>query len=541
MKINKSTTKSASNPKRPKDLLRHFSGQDSIRHPKVFIKSTPNSKQRQNLSTKDASTFCSPEFGVTSKRPWVYIKTFGCQMNFRDSEIVAGLLLKRGYSLTDSIEEADVILFNTCSVRQHAEERVFGRLGKLRKLKAQSTKLEAQTQKPIIGIVGCMAESYKEKLLEKFPYIDLLVGPRNIHKLADKLDEMLKLNNKLHSLCLGLDTDPSEKYKMTDFRNKKVTAFVSIMEGCNNFCSYCIVPYVRGRETSRAMEDIIEEVNRLVNAGFKEVTLLGQNVNSYKLEAQSSKLKAGNSFVKLLEKVNETGIRRIRFITNHPKDTAKDLFKAMRDLSGVCECLHLPFQAGSDKILRAMNRNYTKKDYLKLIENLKKYIPDCGVSTDVIVGFPGETKVDFIDTVSLMKEAEFDQVFIFKYSPRSYTAASNLKDNVPQEVKQERNQILLELQKEVSYKKNKKFIGKEVEVLVEDVNPVRNSCKRQIRHLRCLVSNGVNKKSDEFSLLGRTRQNRIAMIRSQDKNLIGKLVKIKIREITPYALIGTAL
>ena len=383
------------------------------------------------------------------KKPSVYIRTFGCQMNMRDSEIILGMLQKQGYKQARQIEEADVILFNTCSVRQHAEERVWGQVGMLNHAKRK-----------IIGLIGCMAQNYQDEILRRLPHVDFVCGPANIYDIPDLLEKVARENVQL----LAVDRIKRPLYTDCSFRTNNLKAYVSIMYGCNNFCSYCIVPYVRGRERSRPLRHILDEVKDLAGRKLKEIILLGQNVNSY-----GKDLRGKINFVKLLEKLDKIkSIERIRFVTSHPKDASKELFQAMRDLPKVCEHLHLPLQSGCDKILKLMNRKYTLGNYLKLIDYLRNLIPDCSITTDIIVGFPGESEADFEKTSQAMKKIQFDKAFIFKYSPRPKTKAAELKDDVPLEVKKQRNQALLRLQEEISLKRNREPLGASLDILAEN-------------------------------------------------------------------------
>ena len=373
-------------------------------------------------------------------------------MNVRDSEIILGMIKQRGYVPVTSPGDADVILFNTCSVRQHAEERVWGQVSRLRELKEESrkdfipdTRYEIRDTKTI-GIVGCMAQNYKQEIFRRSADVNFVCGPANIYDIPDLLEKVGKENVQV----LAVDRLSRPLYSDGCALHQDSTkAFVSIMYGCNNFCSYCIVPFVRGRERSRPLKHILDEVRDLAVRGCQEITLLGQNVNSY---GKGSKNKI--NFVGLLKRLNKVkGLERIRFVTSHPKDASASLFRAMSDLPKVCKDLHLPLQSGSDKILRLMNRKYTFAEYLKKINCLRSLIPDCQISTDIIVGFPGEREVDFRQTKIAMQKIRFDRAFIFKYSPRAKTRAAKFKDDVPFKVKQARNQILLKLQKEISWQK----------------------------------------------------------------------------------------
>lgn len=433
----------------------------------------------------------------------VFLKNFGCQMNVRDSEFVAGILVDRGYALSGSIEDADVILFNSCSVRKHAEERLFSNIGELNRLKKKRPRL-------VIGLMGCTAQSYKEKALERAPMLDLVCGPGNEHDIPGLLDDVIKNRCAIVAADKVNDKRPeiSTKYRAGNFK-----AYVSISEGCNNFCSYCVVPYVRGRERSRDAKDIVREVKDLAGKGFKEITLLGQNVNSYGLTTNNKK--QTTEFIRLLRLLDAVkGIERIRFMTSHPKDAGADLFKATRDLKKVCEHLHLPLQSGSDRILGLMNRKYTAKKYMRLTEAYRKYLPEGSITTDIIVGFPSETETDFKKTFRLIKEIGFDSAFTFKYSPRPPAISARLKDDVPAKVKERRLAGIIKLQTEVSGLRNQALIGSTVEVLVD----------------------GHNRK-DPDALSGRTRTNKTVVF-SGDRGLIGRFVNILIDSATPYALKG---
>ena|GEM_PF-19985 len=459
------------------------------------------------------------EFKEEVLAPKIYIRTFGCQMNDRDSEEIIGMLLEKGYILSDSPQEADVILFNTCSVRKHAEDRAISNIGALQRLKGRRPEV-------IIGVVGCMAKAYKEKLFEKLPHVDFVCGPANIYEIPDAINHRDSPSRTVETVpyamrgqSLLVDKENRPEIRNIAYHKEGVSALVTIMEGCNNFCSYCIVPYVRGREISRPAEDILDEIKSLADRGYKEVTLLGQNVNSYKgheQEGTTSCTLQGLSLTQLLEEVNKVdGIGRIRFITSHPKDAGEDLFKAMRDLDKVCEHLHLPLQSGSDKILKLMNRGYTAEEFQRKVNLFRRYLPNSSITTDIIVGFPGETEEDFEATKELMKKIEFNSAFIFKYSPRPPAKASELKDDVPKKVKEGRNQILLKLQEEISSRKEKEYIGKETEVLVEGM------CRK-----------------DKGKVIGRNRQN-IKVALDGKSELIGKLKKVRVTSVIGHTLVGS--
>ncbi len=432
---------------------------------------------------------------MSKNKPSVYVKTFGCQMSFRDSEFVAGQLLESGFALADSIDGADIIIFNSCSVRKHAEDRLISNISDLKLLKKKRPGL-------IIGLMGCTAQSYKSKILDRVPILDFSCGPGNESDIPGIIKDILEHKGTI------VATDKIDKKRPELFpahREDKYKAYVSIGEGCNNFCSYCIVPYVRGKERSRDAKDITKEVKDLAKRGFKEIMLLGQNVNSYK----------DIGFVNLLKELNGIkGIERIRFMTSHPKDASVELFKAMRDLEKVCGHLHLPLQAGSDSILKLMNRGYTAKKYLEMVKEYKKHVPEGSITTDIIVGFPSETKKDFEKTVKIMKDISFDGAYMFKYSPRPPAKSSKLKDDVLQRVKEERLDMLIDLQCQISLNKNQLLTGKTFDVLVD----------------------GQNKK-DPSKFTGRTGTNKVAVF-DGSKDMIGRIVSVKIESATPHALRG---
>ncbi|MBN2097279.1 MAG: tRNA (N6-isopentenyl adenosine(37)-C2)-methylthiotransferase MiaB [Candidatus Omnitrophica bacterium] len=368
--------------------------------------------------------------GKSPKKLRVLLRTFGCQMNVRDSEIVLGILKQAGYVPVDTVEEADVVLFNTCSVRRHAEQRAISNMGILLKRRQAKTK--------IYGMIGCTAQALKGDLFQHLPGLSLVCGTGEIHRLP----ELIEQARQAPVLACGhLNGDIPEI--SCDYRQNKASASVLIMRGCNNFCSYCIVPFVRGKERSRQAGDIVQEIEALAREGIKEVMLLGQNVNSYRDKDVD--------FVDLLQQVNAIdGIEKIRFMTSHPKDASLKLFEAIRDLGKVDKHLHLPLQSGSDRILKLMNRGYTAKKYLGLIKQLRKLLPGCRISTDIIVGFPGEKEADFQKTLRLMKKIRCAAAYIFKYSPRPPAQSADLIDDVPKEVKEKRHRIILNLQRSIS-------------------------------------------------------------------------------------------
>ena len=360
-------------------------------------------------------------------------------MNEHDSERVRDMLIQTGYALTETIENADVIIFNTCSVRRHAEDRVYGKVGTLREIKAKRPGI-------IIGIIGCMAESRKEEIFTKLPVVDFLCGPADLDKIPSIINKIKHGAGRL--ACLeGFKSKRIPAFSVE--RNAGHAGFVKIMEGCDNFCSYCIVPYVRGRERSRPPKDILEEIESLIKKGAKNITLLGQNVNSY-----GKGLKEKIDFVKLLKGIDKISRgASISFVTSHPKDAGMSLFKAMRELKSLSKNLHLPLQSGSDRILKRMNRGYAVAKYKKLVNEFRKTVKDATITTDIIVGFPGETEKDFSNTLNIVKEIKFDAAYIFKYSPRPFTKAGRFKDDVTLEEKERRHALLLGIQKNISLEK----------------------------------------------------------------------------------------
>lgn len=420
------------------------------------IKETPNSKRRENFSPKSGEIFSSPEFGVTSKCRKVYLKTFGCQMNVRDSEVISGLLIRAGFDLVLDEAQADVLVYNTCSVREHAEERVWSELGRY---KDKGPSLSLKANKPIIGLVGCMAQNYKDAVFRRAPQVDFAVGPADIHKIPEILEKLIGKERKVKGQNLfekkiwetDGDIRPEEIYH-TGFYMDKSHAYVVISEGCSNFCSYCIVPYVRGALRNRDHRDIVTEIEGARDSGISSITLLGQNVNAYEFE--------GVNFVRLLELVNSIkGIEQISFVSSHPKDTTPDLFRAIAALEKVKKSLHLPVQSGSDKILQLMKRGYTRGSYLNLARAYQEIVSNGTLSTDIIVGFPGEEEGDFQDTYNLLKEVEFGSAYIFKYSPRRHTQAGALSDDVPRQEKERRHQLILSLQRDISKQKKSKCLN----------------------------------------------------------------------------------
>ena len=370
----------------------------------------------------------------------IYIKTFGCQMNKHDSEAVLGLLMNHGYELTEDRKNADVFLVNTCSVRKHAEDKVYSMLGELRKFKKKNK------HDSVVGVMGCMAQKDKNEIFRRSPNVDFVCGTHNFHKIPEIIESVIKEKTKIAITDMGKQVFISPTLSS---RENKSSAWVSIMKGCDNFCSYCIVPYVRGREVSRPSRDILQEVEELAHAGYKEITLLGQNVNSYG-KGLSKKI----DFSDLLELVHKIkGIERIQFVTSHPKDISLKLIDAVANLEKVSRYLHFPLQSGSDKILRLMNRGYTLSHYIEIVNRLRERIPGIRLGTDIIVGFPKEDEEDFEQTYQVMKDVEFNHAYMFKYSPREGTSAFKLKDDVPEQVKKDRLNKIINLQSSMGKKK----------------------------------------------------------------------------------------
>src|SRR5690625_2297995 len=395
----------------------------------------------------------------------VYIKTYGCQMNVRDSEAVAALLQARGYEIIDHEEDADVVLVNTCSVRVQAEQKA---IGKSRHLAARKRK----NPRFVLGIMGCMAQNRGSELLDQLPDLDLIVGTQRFHHVPEYLDKILTASDSgipLPSSIVDLEEEAGSQNTIKDhnFEDRQISAFVSIMQGCDMACTFCIVPKTRGKQRSRPIEEIAFEVEKLAAGGTREVTLLGQIVTSYGRDIIRP-VNGKGAFVQLLERLHEIeGIERIRFTSPHPRGFNKDLVQAFRDLPKLCECVHLPLQSGSNQILRTMNRPYSREKYLEIIDDLREAVPHMYFSTDVIVGFPGETEEDFEQTKEMFDRVGYDMAYIFKYSIRTGTPAEKMADQVDEAVKEERNQILLEMLRKSSLKRNESLLETEQEVLVE--------------------------------------------------------------------------
>jgi tRNA-2-methylthio-N6-dimethylallyladenosine synthase len=442
--------------------------------------------------------------------PSVYIKTYGCQMNERDSEAVAAQLVARGYTLAAGEATADIILLNTCSVRDLAEQKA------LRKMENLAAEMRRSRPGVVLGFMGCMAQSRGQELIDRLPDVDLVVGTQKFHRTADHLDDLLAgRREKVVDVEAEAGSEGAIREHLLDGNaQKSVTAFVSIMQGCNQRCTFCIVPDTRGEERSRAIAGIVAECRELVAQGVREITLLGQIVTSY--GKRDLPVKDGKTaFVQLLEAVHEIeGLKRIRFTSPHPKGYGDDLVEAYGALPKLVESAHIPVQSGSDSILKAMHRGYTRERYLRIIEKLRGIRPGMGISTDLIVGFPGETEADFEQTVSLVREARFQQAFIFKYSPRRDTPAASMANQVSQEVKEERNQRLLAVVNEIAAEKHGEMAGRQVEILVEE--PSKKNAAR---------------------MMGRTRCNKIVVFEGSDRHR-GQLLEVAITRAGSFTLYG---
>ncbi len=417
-------------------------------------------------------------------------------MNVHDSEKISGILSEAGYQPVDESKKADVVVLNTCNIRQKAAQKLYSDLGRLKIIKKQRPDLR-------IAVAGCIAQQEGRSIFKRFPYVDYIFGPNNIDKLNDWV-----LYNNIRS---ALEDNPDYHTKILPLnRVGQVRAWVSIMYGCDNFCAYCVVPYTRGREISRPVKDILAEVQGLAEKGYKEITLLGQNVNSY-----GKNLKEEMNFPDLLKVLHEVeGIDRIRFVTSHPKDFSEDLVRTIKDLQNVCNHIHLPLQAGSDRVLSLMNRRYTYKEYKEKITLLRLEIPKISITTDIITGFPGETEEDFDHTLSALREIEYDGIFAFKYSKRPRTRALELTGHLDEVVKSRRLSMVLDLQESITYRKNKELEGIIFEVLIEGVS-----------------------QTDPEKLTGRTKTNKIVNFNGEKKD-IGSTVHIKILEAKQHSLYG---
>lgn len=431
-----------------------------------------------------------------------YVRTYGCQMNELDSEIMIGQLEGRGMKRTEDENAADLLIFNTCSIRDLAERKAMGKIGKLGR---------SQQKSALIGVTGCMANAKKDSLFQKLPHIDFILGTNNIHDLNNVLDEVVSTGKQ------AIKTDDNFTQELDYIgakRDSNVIANVSIIRGCDKYCTYCVVPYTRGPEVSRHPDSIIEECRQLVDRGYKEVMLLGQNVNSY----GNDKQEWGSLFHDLLYKIDKIpGMERVRFMTSHPVDITRELMEAIRDLKSVCEFVHFPLQAGSNRILKKMHRIYTAEQYLEKVQMLREIVPNVSLGTDIIVGFPTETEEDFMQTYKIFKETDYSVGFIYTYSPRKGTPAMRWQDDIPEDVKNDRLQRLLQVQEESSTRHRQSILGTEVEVLVE---------RRNFK--------------DSALLKGRTRCWKNVLF-SGPENMIGTLQRVKVHSYSHQTLIGDVI
>ena len=437
---------------------------------------------------------------VIGKNKKYFVKTYGCQMNERDSENISAMLEVLGFTRCSDIESADIVILNTCAIRENAHNKVFGMLGRLKHIK--------ESRPLLIGLCGCMAqeEVVVSEIMNRHKYVDFVFGTHNIHELPVILERSLK-NQKLEVEVWSKEGDIVEDIPIK--RESKYKAWVNIMYGCDKFCTYCIVPYTRGKQRSRLKEDIIKEVEELVSDGYKEVTLLGQNVNAYGKDIEGYNYNMAN----LLNDVAKTGIERIKFVTSHPWDFTDDMIDVIKDNPNVLSYIHLPVQSGSNRILKLMGRKYTRESYLELVHKLKTNIPNLCLTTDIIVGFPNETEEDFLDTLSIVKECEYDSAYTFIYSPRVGTPASKMEDNISLEEKEDRLKRLNDLINEYSLKSNMKLKDKIVSVLID------------------------SKSEKEGMLSGYTTTNKLVNVKA-DLSYIGKIVNVKITEVKTWSLDG---
>jgi len=456
-----------------------------------------------DIEIKKQKEFIKKVSEIISEKILKYnIQTMGCQLNENDSEKISGMLVEMGYTSTENINEADIIIFNTCCVRENAEETVFGRLGETKKIKEKNG--------AVIAICGCMTQEKHivDKIKKSYSFVDIIFGTHTIHKLPEDLYEVLKQKQKVKDV---LDIDGEVYEGLPIKRNDNTKANVTIMYGCNNFCTYCIVPYVRGRERSREPEKILDEIRQLSNEGYKEITLLGQNVNSYNGGENYN-------FATLLNEISKIkGIERIKFISPHPKDFTDDVIDAIAKNPNISRLLHLPLQSGSTNILKTMNRKYTKEKYLELVNKIRNKIPDITFSTDIIVGFPGETEADFEDTLDVVKQVNFEQVFMFIYSRRVGTPADKMENQIPEDVKHKRFDRLKELVESQIQANNKKYIGTIQKIIVE----------------------GKSKNNDKM-LTGRTSTNKVVNFEGEE-SLIGKAINVEIISEHMWYLKGKVL
>ncbi len=467
------------------------------------------------------------------KTKYLYINTIGCQMNVYDSDKIANSLLSLNYKATENLKKADLIIVNTCAIREKAEQKVFSFLGRLAGLKRKKPGL-------IIGVGGCVAQQEGKKILERVPYLDVVFGTHAIPRLPEIVERVELKKSRI--VDIGMTDQIVEIESVADSlengpKGRKVSDFVTIMQGCDNFCTYCVVPYVRGRETSRSPEKIVNEIEGLVNSGVREVTLLGQNVNSY------GKKEGLCSFSELLALVNEIdGILRIRFTTSHPKDLSDDLIYAFKENEKLCRHIHLPVQSGSDRVLKRMNRKYTRALYLEKIDKLRNICPDISITSDFITGFPGETKADFKETLDLIKTVEYEGLFAFKYSDRPNAKATLFAQKIPDQEKKERLKKLLDLQEVISRKKNQALVGSTQEILVEGFSKKMSSVLPRAGETKINESLPNN-----IQWTGRTSANKIVNFNLESSSVscgetfTGSIVNVEIEKAFTHSLWGEYL
>jgi tRNA-2-methylthio-N6-dimethylallyladenosine synthase len=448
----------------------------------------------------------------------LFIHTIGCQMNVYDSQKMAAVLKPSGCRLTKRLEDADIVIVNTCSVREKAEQKAFSFLGRMAQLKKSKPEL-------IIGVGGCVAQQEKTHIFERIPEVDLVFGTHAIGRLAELVDKVAQKRCQIVDTAI-VDTIEEITPQFKDPAYGKVSEFVTIMQGCDNFCTYCVVPHVRGSEISRNPDDILNEIDRLVDAGVKEVTLLGQNVNSYGIKEGLC------SFVALLRQINEIeGLRRIRFTTSHPKDLSSQLIEAFSTCEKLCSHIHLPFQSGSNRILNRMNRHYTREDYMEKIGLLTDARPLMGITSDVIVGFPGETEEDFSMTVDLIQSVQFNSLYAFKYSDRPFTAASRFNDKVSESEKTKRIQNVLDLQRKITIEKHNTLVESNQSVLVEGFS------KKQMKETDALSHQQWTGRTPSNIVVNFTVDRHI--LQNQNDSLTGKIVDVRILKAFPHSLWGS--
>jgi tRNA-2-methylthio-N6-dimethylallyladenosine synthase len=466
----------------------------------VEIMNLPNLQEARKRTDKEVKVKnVSYDFKDLFKGKKFFLRTYGCQMNVHDSEEIRKYLETLGYTETDTLESADIVVLNTCAIRENAHDKVFGYLGRCKHLKREKPDL-------LIAIGGCMSqeEGVVKEIMEHHPYVDIVFGTHNINELPKMI---IEANGKLNVDVKSIEGNVFESVLYS--RDSSITAWVNIMYGCDKFCTYCIVPYTRGKQRSRTMAKIIEEVENLKKEGYKEVTLLGQNVNAY-----GKDLNDGSNFNTLLENVAKTGIERIRFVTSHPWDFTEEMIDTIAKYDNIMPYIHLPLQSGSNRILKLMGRRYTKEEYIKLFKTIKEKVKNVSITTDIIVGFPNETEEDFLDTLDVVNTCKFDGAYTFIYSPREGTPASKINDNVKKEEKEERLKRLNKVVNEYSYMNNKKLEGTTIPVLVL----------------------GVSEK-DENKLYGYTDTMKLVNV-DADKSNIGKIIPVKILEAKSFSLDG---